>query len=283
MSATDARSLRLRGLGAVALGVAVVAGGVYRGALAAEIERSLMDDSSVAPAKDKASLSPSPPLDPFANRSRPSASILAHAVKIVVSLEGSLVSRYDLTIDRAKRSAIETVVSTRVDESRGRPPVIALRPGHYALHIVADLGGAALAFEVKEDSNEPIAVNLARFGTVRGALVDARSQRPIQAELEFRVIPKDARTGRSLTSTHLSAIKHRISTDEHGEFTLRRIEPGNLGVQLRDPVTERPIRILQRDERGEVTQGAGYLGELLPGQDLDLGFVRGKLGYDFYR
>lgn len=273
----------MRGLGAVALGAAVVAGGVYRGALAAEIERSLIDDSSVAPAKDRASISPSPPLDPFASRTRPSASPLAHDVKIVVSLEGSPVSRYDLTVDRAKRSAIETVVSTRVDESRGRAPVIALRPGQYALHIVADLGAAALAFEVREGSSEPIAVNLARFGTVRGALVDARSQRPVQAELEFRVIPKDARTGRSLTSTHLSSIKHKISTDEHGEFTLRRIEPGNLGVQLRDPVTERPIRIMQRDETGAVTQGAGYLGELLPGQDLDLGFVRGKLGYDFYR
>jgi hypothetical protein len=283
MSAADARSLRLRGLGAVALGAAVVAGGIYRGALAAEIERSLIDDSSVAPAKDQAFISPSPPLEPFASRSLPSASTLAHDVEIVVSLEGSPVSRYDLTIDRAKRSAIETILSTRVDESRGRAPVIALRPGQYALHIVADLGGAALAFEVKDGSNEPIPVNLARFGTVRGVLVDARSQRPIQAELEFRVIPKDARSGRSLTSTYLSSIKHKISTDENGEFTLRRIEPGNLGVQLRDPVTERPIRILQRDESGTVTQGAGYLGELLPGQDLDLGFVRGKLGYDFYR
>jgi hypothetical protein len=81
----------------------------------------------------------------------------------------------------------------------------------------------------------------------------------------------------------LGSIKRKITPDEHGAFTLNKIEPGHVGVQLRDPVMQRPIFIMQQDEGGALTRGSSYLGELLPGQDLDLGVVHGKLGYDYYR
>jgi hypothetical protein len=285
MSAADARSLLLRGLVTAALGAVIVAGGVYQGELGAELERSLIDDLGVAPAKQRSAVAPAPAPAPdaLATRNSQNPTRMARDVTIVVTSEGSPVSRYDLTVDRGKPSGSNTILRTRVDEGRGRLPVIALLPGRYTLHVVADAGGAALAFDVDDGPNEPISVSLAPFGTVRGSLVDARSHRPLQAELEFRVIPKDARTGRSLTSSYLSSITHKVSTDEHGEFTLRKIEPGALGLQLRDPMTERPIRIMQRDESGALTHGSGYVGELLAGEELDLGVVRGKLGYDYYR
>jgi hypothetical protein len=284
MPSAEARTLLLRGLVLVALGgVAAATSCIYRTELTSELERTAIQESNIAPANQRSAISPPPGAsDPLATRNLAKATTSAREVRLVVSSDGSPVSRYNLTVDRGKRSS-DTVLRARIDESDGHPGVIALRPGNYALHVVADVGGAALEFEVKNGSNEPIHVSLARFGALRGSIVDARSRRPIQAELEFLVIPKDARTGRRLTSFYLSSMKRTIKTDENGEFTLHKIEPGHVGIQLRDRVTERPIWIMQSDESGTLTRGSGYLGELSPGQDLDLGVVRGKLGYDYYR
>jgi len=273
----------LRGLGAVVLGAAAIVGGIYPGEVGSEDARPVAEESAVAPARQPPTLSPSPSSHPLAARDLASPSASVRDVGVVVSFEGSPVLRYDLTVDRRKRSSTEMVLRTEVDESRGRRPVMTLRPGQYTLHVAAEVGGAALAFEVDEGATDPIQVSLTRFGAVHGFLVDARSLRPIRAELEFRVIPNDARTGRPLTSSYLRAITHKISTDDDGVFTLSKMESGNVGVELRDPVTERPIWIMVRDESGALRRGSNYLGELLPGQDLDLGVVRSKRGYDFYR
>jgi hypothetical protein len=269
----------LRGLGAVALGVAAILGGIHHGNLGTEGERAVLEDRSTVPERQPAALSPSP----HAARDLANPSTVVQDVRLAVSSDGAPVSRYALTVDRRRRSSSEMILRTQVDESRGRRPVITLRPGPYTLHVVADMGSAALAFEVEEGSNEPISVSLTPFGAVRGLLVDARSLRPVRAELEFRVIPKDARTGRLLTSPYLSAITHKISSDAAGAFSLSNMESGNVGVQLRDPVTDRPIWIMERDENGGLRRGSSYLGELLPGQDLNLGIVRSKRGYDLYR
>jgi hypothetical protein len=285
MPTADVRGLLLRGLVAVALGAAAIIGGIHHGELGTEGERAVLEDRSITPERQPAALAPSP--SPFVHpRAAPD---LAHPstsvqdVTLVVSSEGAPVSRYVVTVDRRKRSSTEMILRTQVDESRGRRPVITLRPGQYALHVVADVGSAALAFEVEEGPNEPISISLTRFGAVRGLLVDAKSLRPVRADLEFRVIPKDARTGRLLTSAHLSAITQKISSDAAGAFSLSNMESGNVGVQLRDPVTDRPIWIMERDENGVLRRGSSYLGELLPGQDLNLGIVRSKRGYDLYR
>lgn len=281
MPSAEARTLLLRGLVLVTLGAAAVTSCFYRDVLTSEIEHAVIQESK-APAQERSSISASSPgAAPLVTRNLANPRASARDVRIVVSSDGSPVSRYKLTVERGKRSS-DTVLHAYVDEDGGHPGVIALRPGNYALHIAAEVGSAALEFEVKNGSNEPIQVSLARFGALHGSIVDGRS-RPIQAELEFLVIPKDARTGRRLTSFHLSAMKRTIKTDENGEFTLHKIEAGHVGVQVRDPITERPIWIVKSDESGTLSRGSSYLGEVLPGQEVDLGVVRGKLGYDYYR
>src|SRR5690348_6008470 len=103
---TDVRSLQLRALACLTFSALAVSVGVVRGEHDAENRRPPAPESGIGRGEE-ALAAPSPAGDTLAARNLARTSTVSQDIRIAVSSEGSPVSRYELTIDRRKRSSTE--------------------------------------------------------------------------------------------------------------------------------------------------------------------------------
>lgn len=179
---------------------------------------------------------------------------LAGITGVVMHPQGEPVQSYILEVGGAGGRRVQ------VANPDGRYKVSRLEPGDYQLQVIAEEGRAGGKVEVEANEIAELDLEIVAYGSVRGRLVNAASGEPMP-DLVVMASTEEGTDWAELAMTLVSG--EGLRTDDDGRFVVGRLGAGAGQLAVVD------------GEIGGFQLVAQTRFTLEPGQDLDLGEIRG--------